>query len=357
MKRLLSLDILRGFTIMAMIVVNNGVGSKHFEQLTHSEWNGVTCCDLIFPFFLFMVGVSITLSLSKQIASPSWQTYSKIIKRTVKLFVLGILLCGWDMLVRGDSDILAHIRIPGVLQRIALCYACASFIVLWARGRRRTITAAAVVLLVVYAAMLHLGNGYARDASNLAAVVDKAVFTLDHLYAKSPIDPEGLLGTISGTAHTLLGVLVGMIIKRGEKMPVKLLRLTAFALVMIAAGILIHPYQPWNKAVWSPSYVCYTVGIATLLLTLLTIVVDVVGLRLWSRPFEWFGLNAIALYVGGRLIASGFRYFHLNATLPQLYARLPISPEWVSVAYGLTLVFLVGILAYALHKHKIYIRM
>ena len=210
--RLLSLDILRGITVAGMILVNNGWGES-FEMLRHAEWNGMTPCDLVFPFFLFIMGISCYLSLVKSEFKPTPQVVRRVVKRTVLLFAIGLFINWFDHAIGGDFLCFGHLRIFAVLQRIALCYGVVSLFALFC-NHKYTIPVA-IGLLVIYSAILVFGNGYVEDASvNVLAQVDLHLFGYDHLYHWSPVDPEGLLGTISSVAHVLFGFYCGRIIRQ-----------------------------------------------------------------------------------------------------------------------------------------------
>lgn len=178
-QRLLSLDILRGLTVAGMILVNNGYGES-FEMLQHSRWNGMTPCDLVFPFFLFIMGISCYLSLSKSNFTPSQAVITKIVKRTVLLFLIGLFINWFHNALKGDPG-LDHLRIWAVMQRIALCYLAVSLFALFVRHRYVIPTIA--LLLIAYTIILLVGNGYAEDAStNILAQADLQLFGYDHLY-------------------------------------------------------------------------------------------------------------------------------------------------------------------------------
>ena len=203
-QRLQSLDVMRGLTVAMMILVNNQYGES-FAPLQHAKWNGMTPCDLVFPFFLFIMGISTYLSLMKTGFKPSAPVIRKIVKRTVLLFLIGLGIHWFDMALDGHATDLAHLRIWAVLQRIALCYLAVSVFALTVSHRHLIKTI--VGLLVLYALILIFGNGYDYDAStNILARVDLRLFGAGHLYHKSPVDPEGLLGTIPSVAHTLIGL-------------------------------------------------------------------------------------------------------------------------------------------------------
>jgi len=295
-KRLHSLDVLRGLTVALMIIVNNGAGHQHFEMLDHSKWNGLTVCDLVFPFFLFMVGTSIHLAMRRMSKLSAGERYRKILLRTLKLFAIGVLLHAWDMWVCGDFPILANLRFWGVLERIAICYGICSLMVMWIRPQH--IWKIAAGLLIIYAVMLSIGNGYAQDGTNLAAIIDRLYLSESHLYHKSPVDPEGLMGTISALAHTLLGVMAGrMVTDKKKDMNTRLINLFLFATALMVIGHLISYQYPLNKRIWSPSYTLMTCGIATALLATLTYFVDMKGYNKWCHAFDFFGRHAFTLYI------------------------------------------------------------
>lgn len=206
-KRLLSLDVLRGMTVAGMILVNNGSGDS-FEMLEHSAWNGLTPCDLVFPFFLFIMGISCYLSLSKCQFKPTRHILYKVVRRSVLLFLIGLFINWFSMAMYGDWLDWGHLRYFAVLQRIALCYFFVSMFALFVN--HRYIIPTILVLLGVYGIILIVGDGYAEDASvNILGRTDRFLFGDDHLYHYTPVDPEGLLGTISGIAHVLVGFYCG----------------------------------------------------------------------------------------------------------------------------------------------------
>lgn len=196
---------MRGLTVALMILVNNG-GEHNYSFLEHSKWNGLTPCDLVFPFFLFMMGMSTFLSLKKTEFKPSAAIYRKITKRTILLFLIGLGINWFDMICNGGGLDFAHLRIWAVLQRIALCYGVVAMLAITLNHRYFIHTI--IGLLVIYMGILVYGNGYAYDASiNILAQVDRSIFGIDHLYHRSPVDPEGLLSTIPAIAHTMIGFL------------------------------------------------------------------------------------------------------------------------------------------------------
>ena len=368
-KRLLSLDILRGITVAGMILVNNGWGES-FEMLGHSKWNGMTPCDLVFPFFLFIMGISCYLSLVKSEFKPTVPVLRRILKRTVLLFLIGLAIHWLDGALNGDYG-LSHLRMMAVLQRIALCYCAVSLFAVYC-NHRYTIPVI-VVLLAAYSAILIFGNGYAYDADvNILARFDLSVLGYDHIYHKGPVDPEGLLGTIPSIAHVLLGFYCGKLIRQKETVEQKVIAVFVLGTVLVISGYLLSYGLPLNKRIWSPSYVLMTCGLASLLQALLisvesrteslsrTAVANSTLYTLHSTLntfFHVFGVNALALYVSSELLAillgnwgvSEVVYNGIHAVIPAL--------KWASLAYAVYFVLLNFAIGYVLYRKKIFIKL
>lgn len=349
--RLLSLDILRGMTVAGMILVNNGYGDS-FEMLRHSKWNGMTPCDLVFPFFLFIMGISCYLSLSKGGFKPTPQVLKRVIKRTVLLFAIGLFINWFDHAIDGDLLCFPHLRIWAVMQRIALCYLFTSLFALYANHRYTVPTV--IVLLAAYTLLIIYGNGYAEDASvNIIARADLNIFGYDHLYHKSPVDPEGLLGTISSVAHVLIGFYCGKLIKQKDTVEQKALAVFTVGTVCVIAGYLLSYGLPLNKRIWSPSYVFMTCGLAALLQALLISL----EFRVQSLEFRVFGVNALALYVCSELLSVIFSHFGINDIIYNALHTVITPDKWASLAYAVVFVGINYAIGYILWKRKIFIKL
>ena len=308
MARLVSLDVFRGLTIAAMVVVNNpGDWGNVYAPLLHAPWDGWTPTDLIFPFFLFVVGVSITLSAKSASGGA-------ILRRAAIILALGLFLAGYP---RFDPS---RWRIPGVLQRIALCYAGAALLYRGIGGdaRRRgallmTIAAALCVTYWLVMIRVPVPGGLAGDLSpdgNLAAWLDRALMR-GHLW-RPTWDPEGLLSTVPALATTLFGVVSGMCL-RSELPPERKVRALAIAgVVGIVLGLLWDPAFPINKNLWSSSYAVFTAGAASLGLALCYWAVDVRGWRAWTPPFVVLGTNALVLFVASGLLVKTLALIRLT---------------------------------------------
>jgi len=300
----MSIDALRGvdmFFIVGMEEVIEAL-SKMFpmtptlnDRLQHAPWAGFHFYDLIFPLFAFIVGVSLVFSLSKAVATEGQsQTSCKILKRSLILYLLGVLTYG------GIGGGLEQVRLLGVLQRLALCYCAAGLAFVWMSPRK--LVALTVSLLVGYWAMLTFipvpgfGAGDFAEGHNLANWIDKLYLPLrkwdgDH-------DPEGLLSTLPAIASSLLGVLAGILIRQPTVEPARKVRLLVlWGCVGIGVGLLWHLQFPIIKKIWSSSFVLFTAGISSLLLAIFYHVIDIKQHRGWCRPFVWIGMNAITIYL------------------------------------------------------------
>lgn len=311
--RLVSLDVFRGLTIAAMILVNNpGTWAHIYWPLEHAPWHGWTPTDLIFPFFLFIIGVSMVLSFAKRLergTTPA-SLALHVLRRSLIIFAIGLFLNGFPYFQ------LSRIRIPGVLQRIAVCYLFAGFIVLRAglgAGRRAdgserggrgvaTVAITSVVLLVGYWALMMFmpvpgfGVGRLDPEGNLGAYLDRRVMG-GHLWSQTKTwDPEGILSTLPAIATTLLGALVGEWLRSKRAPQLKCAGLLAAGAMGLVLGGLLHPFFPINKNLWTSTYVIFTGGFAMVLLALIYWLVDIKGYRRWAVPFLVFGMNSIAAF-------------------------------------------------------------
>ena len=303
--RLLSLDVFRGITIAGMVLVNNpGTWEAIYPPLEHAEWHGLTPTDLVFPFFLFIVGVSISFALGKRIEEGvTRDVYLKIFRRSFLIFLIGSLLHWFPYFD------LANWRIPGVLQRIAVCYLIASLIFLHTNWKQMTIIS--VVLLLFYWLLMTIvpvpGCAVTTiddKACNLAAYVDRTVFGLNHIWKQAKVyDPEGLLSTLPAVVTTIAGILTGLWLKTKRNDWEKVSSLFFFGVVLLVIGWIWNPFFPFNKALWTSSYVVFTAGLALCFLGFCYWLIDIKGYKTWATPFVIFGVNAMALYIGSGLMA------------------------------------------------------
>lgn len=360
--RLPSLDVFRGITISAMIVVNNP-GSWRFvySPLRHAEWHGWTPTDLIFPFFLFIMGVSVSLALSRRVeeGGAKGALYWKIARRTLILFALGLLLALYP-----DFDV-PGVRIPGVLQRISLCYLASAWLFCKTRTRVRILTVAA--LLAGYWAVLKLVSvpgGAAGDLSrggNLCGYIDSALLG-GHLY-RPDFDPEGLLSTVPAVATALMGTLAGDWLRGRPLSKRSAGGMLAAGVSLMGIGQLLHPLLPINKQLWTPSYVLLSGGAAFAGLGICHGLLDLKERKAWTAPFRIFGTNAILAYVGSGILVRTLALVRMGPeSLPfKAYVYQNWLAPWAgayagSLLYPLLLLLIWLALLYPLDRRSIRIR-
>ncbi|NDV57727.1 acyltransferase family protein [Bacteroides sp. 519] len=352
-KRLLSLDVLRGITVAGMILVNNG-GNSTYAPLQHSAWNGLTPCDLVFPFFLFIMGISTYISLNKFNFSFSSHVVLKILKRTFIILCIGWAIAWFHHICDGDFFPFAHLRIPGVLQRIALCYCAASFMALFMK--HKFIPVCIAVILIGYALILCLGNGYLYNETNIIAIIDRWLVGEEHLYRKSIIDPEGITSTLPAIAHTMIGFYCGKMIAETKQVDRKVLKLFLIGFIITAAGFLIMYGLPLNKRIWSPSFVLVTCGLASSLLAVLMYYIDIKDKKKWCRFFVIFGVNPLFLYVLSEVLSIILSTSGIYTTIYTAINYLITDNYLASAIYAVTYTLLLGAAGYPLWKRKIYIK-
>ena len=307
-ERLISLDVFRGITIAGMILVNNpGTWSSIYPPLKHAEWNGCTPTDLIFPFFLFIVGVAITLSLSKRKARGDNQNklLLNILRRSSILFLLGLILSGFPYFD------LATLRIPGVLQRIAVVYLLSSFLFLKSSFKVQVIFTFS--FLVVYWLIMTLlpvpgvGSANLEKTTNLASWLDNLLLN-GHLWSYSKVwDPEGILSTLPAISTALIGILTGHWLQSKNDMTTKTVWLFVSGCFLMLGGYIWDGWFPMNKSLWTSSYVLYTGGLALNFLAICYWFIDVKKINWWVKPFNVYGMNAITVFflsgIVGRLMS------------------------------------------------------
>jgi predicted acyltransferase len=363
-SRLLSLDAFRGLAIAGMIVVNHPGNPRHvWPELAHARWNGWTFADLLFPAFLFIVGVAIALSLASRRGAdgPRSVVVRRVLVRSISLFALGLLLNAFPFFDLGS------LRIPGVLQRIALCYLLASlaFLGLDVAGQ----VALLIGLLVAYWLLMTRvpvpghGPGVLEPGADLAAWLDR--LTMHGHLAHGSWDPEGLLSTLPALASTLMGVVAGHWVRGPRSPTAKSVGLVVAGLAGVVLGLWADRWFPINKNLWTSSFAVFTGGMSALLFGIVCWLVDVRGHRRVAVPFVVFGRNPIALYVLATLVAKlldTIRVHHGNGTSPlrEVLYRHGFA-SWTGPTAGSFLFALVFVAAWllpmaALYRRGIYIR-
>lgn len=364
MKRLQALDAMRGLTIILMIMVNTALwGTPVYSQLHHALWNGLTAADLVFPFFMFIMGVSVSFALKRFNYRPGRTAVTKILRRTALIYLVGLLL---DLAEKGIGGALSGLdfstlRLTGVLPRLAFSYGIASLMALWLS--RRALRWAVAAFLLLYAAILLCFNGFEPSMANIVARVDVAVFGENHIYhdwvpgGRIALDPEGLLGLLPSVAHVLIGYLCGRTLME-RRTDITPLLITGAALTI--AGFALSAGVPLNKKVWSPTFVMVSCGMGASLLGLLIYVIDIrrTSRSWWTQPLCVFGVNPLALYVLSSLIGSALWATPLPVQFYSLLLPL-FGPESAmpSLLYSLLVVLLCYLCGLPLYRRRIYIKL
>ncbi|HEX8377215.1 MAG TPA: DUF5009 domain-containing protein [Pedobacter sp.] len=373
--RLLSLDVFRGLTVAAMILVNNpGDWGNIYAPLKHAEWHGCTPTDLIFPFFLFIVGVSIAFSLGtkKKMGVPDKAVVISIIKRSAVLFLLGIILASIPDIFVDPVQTFSTLRIPGVLQRIALVFlVCA--ILFYKTGVKTQVILFAFILIIywVLLTLVPVPGGIAPNlekTTNLGAWLDRTLLTENHLWKFSKTwDPEGILSTLPAIASGISGVLTGVWARRKDiRADRKVYIMLIAGIISVISGLFFDVYFPMNKALWTSSYVLFTSGLALIVLTILYWIIDVRQVRGFTKPFVVYGVNAITVFFLSSIMAKLFNFIKVSNTdgaevslktwLFQSFFVPNFSPLNASLAWALCFVFFWLAILWLMYNRKIFIK-
>ncbi len=439
-SRQISLDVFRGMTIAGMVLVNNpGTWSHIYDPLEHASWHGLTPTDWIFPFFLFIVGVAIPIALGKRLAEGITQkVYTKIVSRSAMIFALGLSMSVipffqfaatnapdwlkmliWMAMTGGLLFLLLRnfkaagiliglsiagviglnlagynvvpynfgtMRIPGVLQRIAVCYLVVSIIFLHTNWKHQIYIA--IGILLGYWAVMTLVPVPGCDvttiddkACNLAAWLDRSILTEDHIWRSAKVfDPEGILSTLPAIATTIAGVLTGTWLTKRPSASVlsesggtahddnlnKVSGLFFFGTVLLGAGYVWNSYFPFNKALWTSSYVLVTAGLALLTLGACFWLIDIKGYKAWAKPFVIFGMNALPLFVFSGIFARMIGAYRVSGADGQpvavqkwVFDNIFLSvaqPVDASLLYAICFILVWLFLMWLLFRKDIYIK-
>jgi predicted acyltransferase len=375
-ERLLSLDVFRGMTVAGMLLVNDpGTWSAIFPPLEHAEWNGWTPTDLIFPFFLFIVGITTHLSLSARRARGDDDSaiVKQILRRGLIIYLLGFAMAMFPFYQWGTIESLPnagawdrilfrieHVRLLGVLPRIAIVYVCAALLTLKTTVKQQIVIVAALLFGYWFAITLIPVPGenvigalllHTKDR-NLAAYLDRAILGTNHTWVGSvTYDPEGPMSTIPAIATAMLGVLAGRWIARRDKPLLErisgLFAMGSFGMVL---GLMWNWSFPINKNLWTSSYVVFTAGMACVALATVMWIVDYCNVKWWTKPFVVFGVNPIVAFVGSGVLARLiYTLWHVNyqgksvAVQDAIYQSvfLPwLPPRVASLAFAISFVLL-----------------
>jgi predicted acyltransferase len=346
MQRLRSLDVFRGMTIAGMILVNNpGSWSHVYAPLKHAEWHGWTPTDMVFPFFLWISGLAMTLSFAKRKREGADKT--QLLVHALRRGAL-IVLIGLALNFFGKPD-LATFRIPGVLPRIGVCYAAATALAIYLS--RTGLTIAGAALLVIYTgAMLSWPSPDPWSIeSNFARYVDGQLLA-GHMWSQTKDwDPEGVVSTLPAIVSVLLGVLAGALLERRDARA-----FGVWGAGLVTAGYALSPWIPFNKALWTPSYTLLMAGLACAFFGLVYWLVEGGRWKRGTRFFEIYGTNAIVSFVASGILARA-----LAKVKPQIFEALTgiASPVNASLIYALLNVAAIFALAWLLWRKKILVRL
>ena len=400
--RLVSLDVFRGATIAAMLLVNNpGSWSAVYAPLEHAPWHGWTFTDLIFPFFLWIVGVAMPLSMARRMeqGESRRELFQHVVRRALIIFGLGFFLNSFSYLIDGSlwrdglwnwlGHYLTNVRIPGVLQRIALCYFIAGGFFLLTEGRWRAQVTGIVFLLTLYWLLMVFwpvpghGRGVLEKDGNFCQYIDNLVLngpTIGtHVWRTSRTwDPEGIVSTLPAIATCAFGILTGLWLRSKGEPVAKATGILAAGFVLAGLGELMNLWLPINKNLWTSSYAVFMAGLAMLCFAVCYWVIDVRGWRRWSKPFAVYGMNAITIFVMAGIIgrltleiklqrAAGaplalktvlynawFKPFENPDTAP--FLGFIASPKNASLMWALMYVLVFYAIAYLMYQKKWFIK-
>lgn len=401
-KRLLSLDILRGMTVAGMILVNNPGSWAHiYAPLRHAAWNGCTPTDLVFPFFVFCMGVAMYISHSKSQFEFNWSTARKIIVRGLLIILIGWALSWYGMALRQfikGSDFVtamwtypvANIRYLGVFPRLGLVSMFGGLLLLTFKPKR--ILWVSGVLMLIYCILQSVTNSFELNAQNMESIVDMKILGDDHIYhmrnaagERIGFDPEGLLSTIPCIAHVLIGAWMGKLIMTEKDLWSKVTRAMLAGAIMMIIGFCLDYAYPINKAMWSASYVLVTCGLASLILGILTWILDI---RLpemnkvkptrvcgkvhhavannWYKFFECFGVNPLFIFCLSTwfvvtMAQVRFEFHEKTYNVMGFWYRECLQPlfgdKGGSLVSAISLVVLMWAIGQVLYRKKIYIKL
>jgi len=375
-KRLLSLDAFRGATIAAMILVNDpGTWNSIYPQLRHAAWNGWTFTDWIFPFFLWIVGVAMTFSFAKRLDQGDTKTKLTlhVVRRALIIFALGLFLSGFPFgLAFNHNFSFETIRIPGVLQRIAICYLIASLIYLNTGLRGQILWV--ITLLAGYWLLMRLvpvpayGTGVLEPTGNLCLYLDSTLLK-GHTWSGAPapgFDPEGIVSTIPAIATTLFGVLTGRWLRTSRPKEEKTASIFAAGVLMLLLGVILDMWLPINKNLWTSSYSIFMAGWALVCLATFYWFIDVKGHTKWATPFVIYGLNAIAIYALAWIVETLLSLIKISQadgsvlSLQQHVFQkvyLPFaSPINASLLYAITFVLVMFLVVWIMWKRRWFVK-
>jgi len=361
--RLVSLDAFRGATMALMVLVNTPGGPVSYGPLNHSEWNGWTITDTVFPSFLWIVGVAITLSLGKRVAAgvPRQRLFLQVLRRAVVIFALGVLV------YVAPAFNLSTQRVLGVLQRIAICYLIASAIYLTTRWRAQIVWIFG--LLAAYWALMMLvpvpgyGAGDLAPGHNLSNYVDRVVLGAHNYAGTREWDPEGILSTLPAIATVLLGIVAGHILRLKRELSERTTWLYLAGSVLLTLGLICNTWLPINKKLWTSSFTLFMGGLDFVIFAGFVWLIDGRGYARYVRPLAIMGMNAIAVYLASELVEEALSLIRTGRTGPSIHEWLyrtlfaPLAaPPNASLAYAVCYVLVMYLIAWAMYRKRWFLK-
>ena len=365
-SRLIALDAFRGATIALMVLVNDpGDGSHVYRPLEHSDWNGWTITDVVFPSFLWIVGVALTLSMAKRLQAgvTRGKLIGPVVRRALILFALGLLIYGYP------EFHLSTQRYLGVLQRIAVCYLIASLIYLYSGVRAQIVWLVSLLagywLIMTLMPVPGFGAGRLDVEGNFAHYIDRIVLGQHNYRSTKTWDPEGIVSTLPAIATALFGIMAGHILRLQKTLAERTAWLFVTGNILIAVGLICDIFLPINKKLWTSSFSIFMAGLDFVLLAVFIWVVDHLGYQRYVKPFFIMGMNAIAVYMASELGDETLNWIHWgsgdNATTLRswIYQTIfaPIaSPINASLLYALSYTFVMFLIAYVMYRKRWFLR-
>lgn len=368
-KRYLSLDVLRGLTIALMVVVNTpGSWSTIYAPFEHAPWHGFTPTDLVFPTFLFVVGNAMSFSLKKYEAAGERAFWQKILKRSLLIFLIGLLLTAFPLVTRTEEGIVwkdfTEMRIMGVLQRIALCYFFASIIIHYLKSRGAL--ALSVFFLLAYWGIMWFFGTHPDPYSlpnNAALKFDLLVFPKENLWKGfgQAFDPEGLLSTLPAIVNVIAGYLCGRFIQKNPKKIKLVVSLLCMGVILLGIGKFWNIFFPINKGIWTSSFVVYSTGWDLLLIALLIFITEIAKISRWTYFFQAFGRNPLFIFIMSGVLIKLLNFIQIDGeSLKAIIYREGfqswLDPYNASLLFALSFMLSLWLLGYVLDRNKIYIK-
>jgi predicted acyltransferase len=360
-NRYLSLDVFRGLDLALMIIVNSpGKEATTFAPLLHAKWHGFTLTDLVFPTFLFIVGNSMSFSMPKYESLSNKVFFTKVIKRTLIIFLLGFLMYWFPFFENGSLKNLSDTRIFGVLQRIALCYFFASIVLRFFKTKGAIIFS--IIALITYQVALLAFGDYSL-AGNAVLKLDAWLIGESHMYHGNIIafDPEGVLSTLPAIVNIIAGYMAGTYIQKSGQNYKTITRMIVLGALLIVVALAWNQCFPINKKLWTSSFVLLTIGLDLIILSALVYVLDILKKVKWTYFFEILGKNPLFIYLMSELLVTTLNVLKIKDSSAYEWIADNVFVSWLggylgSLGFAVSILLTCWIVGYFLNKNKIYIK-